>query len=537
MPSFSQSPAAFYVYSTVKVILAAAITDSAGNLACGTSIGAFPNMNQNAQAYFDGPGSKQVPSTPTAFRDRARENQPDTVVISLTTPFIYQPARGATGALWDLNTCTEKPGTEDYGYVPQTVLDFLVGNTQYSTQYSGLASCIPAGPSIVPAGCGEEVFTTFLTTFTTTLPASTSLSTFTTFQVLTSIITIPASTVVSVNTIFSTSVVISVIPATTISGSVTRFTTGNFTKSVTLSGSSVPESTSSSTATVATLTQPTTQIFPPKHHSIYRTILSTGTTPVPVPAQPAVVTSEVTQAVAGVGPTAGTKTAPGYTNADSGTGITGSPTTIIDNPQSAQGPLVNTVGNVQVTPPAGGQQSPQGQPTQNPVAVAICQAMGGCATGPPNNQQIPPPSAGVSVVVPQQTTIPLSAAPLGLQGQITTIGGTPMLVVTSQTFNPFTPTVNAVPGASVTIGPNGSPSIVISSSTLVPLINAPSQLSGAPTTIINNTPFLVVGPTTIAAPTTQANGLITTNIGGTSFIVFPSAPTEIPLSNAPPGKL
>jgi hypothetical protein len=77
---------------------------------------------------------------------------------------------------------------------------------------------------------------------------------------------------------------------------------------------------------------------------------------------------------------------------------------------------------------------------------------------------------------------------------------------------------------------------VIDSSTLIPVVNAPPQLSNAPTTIINNTPFLVVGPTTFAVPTAQPNGPITTNIRGTDFIVFPSA-TNIPLLNAPPGKL
>jgi hypothetical protein len=110
-----------------------------------------------------------------------------------------------------------------------------------------------------------------------------------------------------------------------------------------------------------------------------------------------------------------------------------------------------------------------------------------------------------------------------------------LIVPSQETFVPFNPTAQPIPGASVTII-NGSPSIVITSPTLVPAVNAPPQLSNYPITIINNTPYLAVGPTTFAAPSAQANGAITTNIGGTNFIVFPSA-TNIPLSDAPPGKL
>lgn len=52
----SQSPAAFYVYSTVKVITAQAVTDDGGNFPCGTSSGIFRNINSNAEAYFGGVG-------------------------------------------------------------------------------------------------------------------------------------------------------------------------------------------------------------------------------------------------------------------------------------------------------------------------------------------------------------------------------------------------------------------------------------------------------------------------------------------------
>jgi hypothetical protein len=242
--------------------------------------------------------------------------------------------------------------------------------------------------------------------------------------------------------------------------------------------------------------------------------VGTSTILVPVPAVPA-------------GQTPPTQNGPTYVTVDNGN----SGNNLID-------PLV-----IVVTHPSAPVQQPivpnpgQNPPTvPNPIPGAICQIIG-CATGPPGNTPGSggQTSAGVSVIV-QPTTIPLSVAPPGLPGQISTIGGTPVLVVTAPvTFAPFTPTPDSIPGASVTII-NGSPSIVISSSTLIPVVNAPPQLSNVPTTIINNTPFLVVGPTTIAAPSPQPSGPSTTNIGGTNFVVFPSA-TNIPLSNAPPGKL
>jgi hypothetical protein len=220
---------------------------------------------------------------------------------------------------------------------------------------------------------------------------------------------------------------------------------------------------------------------------------------------------------------------PTYVPVDSGNSLIDPVVTVVTHPSApVQQPIVQNPG-----------QNPAGQnpPTvPNPIVGAICQIIG-CATGPPGNTPGSggQTSAGVSVIV-QPTTIPLSVAPPGLPGQISTIGGTPVLVVTAPvTFAPFTPTPDSIPGASVTII-NGSPSIVISSSTLIPVVNAPPQLSNVPTTIINNTPFLVVGPTTIAAPSPQPSGPSTTNIGGTNFVVFPSA-TNIPLSNAPPGKL
>src|SRR5436190_14358913 len=73
MHACRQSPAAFYVYSTVKIITAAPVTDKQGRAVCGTTssfasalefvgdgantdLPTFTNINSNAEAYFGGPG-------------------------------------------------------------------------------------------------------------------------------------------------------------------------------------------------------------------------------------------------------------------------------------------------------------------------------------------------------------------------------------------------------------------------------------------------------------------------------------------------
>lgn len=508
-------------------------------------------MNQNAQAYFGGPGIDQSAASSSIPGPKPRAPAGTPVVISLTTPFIYQPARGESGAT-GIDTCFMSPmaGTEDYGYVPQTVLDFLIADEAYSSQYPGLAACLPAGPSIVPSGC--STVETFITTFTTTLPASTIISTITaSFSFFDVTTTQPDSIITSLNTIFITSTLISIIPGSTISGgesiskSIFTTTRNNLTitrtspVTFTLTEQTVAESTSFSTFVEATTT------------AFIETI--PGTTGITVESTPVL---ELENVVFPPSPSVGTSTnfvtvaavqtqaPPTYVPADSGNAITNPVVTVVTRPAPVQQPIVqNPPGQNPPGQNPPGQnppgQNPPGQnpPTApNPIASAICQIIG-CATGPPGNTPGSggQTSAGVGVIV-QPTTIPLSAAPPGLPGQISTIGGTPVLVVTAPvTFAPFTPTPDSIPGASVTII-NGSPSIVISSSTLIPVVNAPPQLSNVPTTIINNTPFLVVGPTTIAAPSPQPNGPSTTNIGGTNFIVFSSA-TNIPLSNAPPGKL
>ena len=75
------------------------------------------SVNPNAASFFD----SEITNSSHA-------------VISFSTPFIFIPSTGAT---------------ENYGYVPQSLIDWMVNDPGYHTQYSGLASCLPGGPVIV----------------------------------------------------------------------------------------------------------------------------------------------------------------------------------------------------------------------------------------------------------------------------------------------------------------------------------------------------------------------------------------------------
>jgi hypothetical protein len=102
------------VYSTAKVFVAPAVTDSDGNVACGTlssfsSVAAdatacvptFTAINSNAAANFDTNGGQGVH-------------------IALTTPFIHVPTRTAL-QLSPSEVCAQGNGTENYGYPVQQV--------------------------------------------------------------------------------------------------------------------------------------------------------------------------------------------------------------------------------------------------------------------------------------------------------------------------------------------------------------------------------------------------------------------------------
>lgn len=142
----------------------------------------FSNINSNAEAHFGASsigGATVIPtltathtywatrdsltfsyiatetSVGTWFTDLRGHTVEPTVAasgleITLTTPFIYQPTRGANAATEDPERCFQGDGTENFGYVPQTLVDFLASDSHYLHLYPDLTACLPAGPSILP---------------------------------------------------------------------------------------------------------------------------------------------------------------------------------------------------------------------------------------------------------------------------------------------------------------------------------------------------------------------------------------------------
>ncbi|KAL8654711.1 MAG: hypothetical protein Q9210_001329 [Variospora velana] len=228
-----QSPQAFYVFSTVKVINVPAVTDSNGNFRCATTstdrlccekgggsspcptgdIGelerlslartrVFDGINTHAEGYFDSPSLPSAASESGSHPSQATATTtgPETVpynhsLITFSDPFVYLPLRGATEqehiggteaglfnpselklggndnsgsrrllkkALVPHATLTKNfdGATEDFGYVPQALIDWMARDPKYIAQYPGLASCLPGGPPIkVPRDkgiCGLE---------------------------------------------------------------------------------------------------------------------------------------------------------------------------------------------------------------------------------------------------------------------------------------------------------------------------------------------------------------------------------------------
>ncbi|KAL8836992.1 MAG: hypothetical protein Q9176_005993 [Flavoplaca citrina] len=228
----SQSPAAFYVFSTIKVIWVPAVVDNTnGQVSCRTTstdqvccrqdlkttgIGAaqcptasplatqtsddgrtqvFSNVNKYVEAYFDGRPAHTVYEPRPWYLDRGR---PPTVAstytnptpyksatISFPTPFVYLPRAGALERPANIVIRPQGPcGTslndsqlgcspdqvivdssnnqnaaipynatfeyvaENYGHVPQALLDWMLKDPLYVAQFPDIASCGPGGPQI-----------------------------------------------------------------------------------------------------------------------------------------------------------------------------------------------------------------------------------------------------------------------------------------------------------------------------------------------------------------------------------------------------
>lgn len=155
----STSPASFYIYSTVEILAVPAITLSNGQSACATAITStyfetygtssrplstetiLPSGNSKVYEYFDGDISS---SFATSLPTHAPKQKSallvgiDTAETTLTfaTPYIYSP---------DLS---DDYGFEDYGYIPQLLIDSIARNPDITSGFPSHASFVPGGPSI-----------------------------------------------------------------------------------------------------------------------------------------------------------------------------------------------------------------------------------------------------------------------------------------------------------------------------------------------------------------------------------------------------
>ncbi|KAL8719882.1 MAG: hypothetical protein Q9225_003179 [Loekoesia sp. 1 TL-2023] len=151
----------------LNVINVPAVTDSKGNPACTTtSTGSvvctgltnsttilsdmiFPGVNTYAEAYF----INESTNAPTVTFAPSRNSINDYTIISFSTSFIYQPLRRALTSV--LTLASKDDALEDFGHVPQTLIDWMAQNSDYAAQYPGLNSCLPRGPSILPPDACE----------------------------------------------------------------------------------------------------------------------------------------------------------------------------------------------------------------------------------------------------------------------------------------------------------------------------------------------------------------------------------------------
>ncbi|KAG4432284.1 hypothetical protein IFR05_012232 [Cadophora sp. M221] len=628
-----ESPAAFYVYNTVKVITVDPVTDKQGNVQCAaTSTGAhgdvFSGVNSNAEAYFGGleiatytsipvstsfftttkvitldePTEGTVTSTVTTTSTGSRvvyetiylnaieipvntQDLPTGTMIALQTPFIYQPKRGEEGADGPGNICKQGTNTEAYGYVPQRVLDYLVEN-----QNPELASCMPAGPSIIQTSECELAFYS-----TTAQQVASDLTSSATIYVGKPVIPTPSPDPIPIpkpepkpdpkNDPVPTPLPIKNPPDTQPNppqptGPTQIVQDPNNQRPADPVNPPRP----ADPANPSNQQNPQNPQNPPAQNPNGNdpirpfTVPLPSPSPAPAPVQPpanggnsigAIINSMFGNPPPPVVP--GSQNPPNPDPRPVAPVVIPAATTIpiAQAPPGAVGSSANIGGTPVIIIPGPttiaqlqpGQAQPVAQPIIIPAATTIpavnapAGALGSVVSiggtpflvipGPTTIQQQPGGIFPTSIIdgtpflaIPGPTSIPLANAPPGLTGTTQTIGGVPFLVIPGPTNIPAPagaagqqqPPAGTFPTTII----DGVPFLVVPGPTSIPVANAPPGLTGS-TTTINGTPFLVIpSPTNVLAPASPAGSFGTTTVNGTPFLVIPG-PTSIPLSNAPAG--
>lgn len=187
------SPVAFYEFSSVRIIVVPAVTDQSGQLVCTTTSiynppctgivddggTQFSGINAYAESYFGGSSNGQLSNSTTgASANMSSFSLQDVAEIHFSTPFVYLPPDGANEELGPMPavevqtadgtitffinepaptiSISNDNSDQDYGYVPQALIDWMAKNPSYVSQYPYLASCYPGGPSIKPDNIQES---------------------------------------------------------------------------------------------------------------------------------------------------------------------------------------------------------------------------------------------------------------------------------------------------------------------------------------------------------------------------------------------
>ena len=130
------------MFPSVNVINVPAVLDKNGHLRCATTSTyrakcsghstalQITGINSNAESYFftgHKPGSA------------VKSSKFDMVHGSFSTPFVYAPHH---------DQFPSEIVNENFGYVPQTLVEWIARHPDYVSEFPGIASCLPGGPSI-----------------------------------------------------------------------------------------------------------------------------------------------------------------------------------------------------------------------------------------------------------------------------------------------------------------------------------------------------------------------------------------------------
>ncbi len=169
------SPVAFYEFSSVRIIVVPAVTDQSGQLVCTTTSiynppctgtaddggTQFSGINAYAESYFGGSSNGQhgqlSNSTTEASANLSDFSPQDVAEIHFSTPFGYLPPDGANEELGPMPavevdtvdgtvmfgiaeaeptiSSSNDNSDQDYGYVPQALIDWMAKNPSYVSQY------------------------------------------------------------------------------------------------------------------------------------------------------------------------------------------------------------------------------------------------------------------------------------------------------------------------------------------------------------------------------------------------------------------